>query len=85
MRRVVEMFYFIFIKNYLSTNYILTSGADGNNGKFDCRNITCGIGQEAVAARLIGGDMDRSQVCGSEIRIFSGVRGSWFRREQTAK
>jgi len=50
MRRVVEMFYLIFINNYLSMYYILKSEAGGNNGKFDCRNITCGIGQKAVAA-----------------------------------
>ena len=33
MRRVVEMFYFIFINNYISINYILTSvtGRQGGN------------------------------------------------------
>lgn len=33
MRRVVEMFYFVFINNYIPINYILTSvtGRQGEN------------------------------------------------------
>ena len=46
MRRVVEMFYFIFIILCISINYILSREAAGEGGKFDCKNITCGIRQK---------------------------------------
>jgi hypothetical protein len=71
MRRVVEMFYFTSINQICINNLrINESGGWG--------------GSEILFWKYNMRDR-ASQVRGSEIRIFSGVRGSWFRREQRAK
>jgi hypothetical protein len=45
MRRVVEMFYFIFINDYTSAFYTFNEVQDRGKREFDRRIMTCGIGR----------------------------------------